>query len=43
MAELNTDCCAPTAKQTCCEPDEKASCCGEQHAPVAAVPLAPSR
>ena len=33
MAELNTECCAPTAKQICCEPEERASCCGEQHAP----------
>ena len=23
MAELNTECCAPTAKQICCEPEEK--------------------
>ena len=32
MAELNTECCTPTAQQTCCEPEQKASCCAEQHA-----------
>jgi arsenite methyltransferase len=32
MAELNGECCTPTAQETCCEPDAKASCCGEEHA-----------
>jgi arsenite methyltransferase len=31
MAELNADCCTPTAQETCCEPSEKSSCCGDEH------------
>ncbi len=31
MAELETDCCAPTAQASCCEPEQKAECCGEHH------------
>ena len=33
MAELNTECCAPTVQEICCEPQAKGSfCCGEGHA-----------
>ena len=31
MAELENDCCTPTAQASCCEPAENASCCGETH------------
>lgn len=31
MAQLEHNCCTPTARASCCEPAEKASCCGGSH------------